>query len=69
MLCEYNDLGSHIVGYFSKEKASPRYYNVACILILPPYQRKGYGKVLIALSYEISKIEVSDVCSCVILGG
>ena len=31
--------------------------NVACILTLPPYQRKGYGKFLIAFSYELSKIE------------
>ncbi len=31
--------------------------NVACILTLPPYQRKGYGKLLIAFSYELSKME------------
>ena len=31
--------------------------NVACILTLPPYQRKGYGKLLIAFSYELSKLE------------
>ena len=31
--------------------------NVACIMILPPYQRKGYGKLLIAFSYELSKME------------
>jgi len=30
---------------------------MACILILPPYQRKGYGRFLIEFSYEISKIE------------
>eukprot|EP00007_Cunea_sp_BSH-02190019_P008164 CAMPEP_0174235046 /NCGR_PEP_ID=MMETSP0417-20130205/4606_1 /TAXON_ID=242541 /ORGANISM="Mayorella sp, Strain BSH-02190019" /LENGTH=1029 /DNA_ID=CAMNT_0015313491 /DNA_START=136 /DNA_END=3225 /DNA_ORIENTATION=- len=28
-----------------------------CILTLPPYQRKGYGKLLIQFSYELSKIE------------
>ena len=49
--------GSHIVGYFSKEKESPDGNNVACILTLPPYQRKGYGKLLIAFSYELSKME------------
>jgi len=49
--------GAHIVGYFSKEKESPDGNNVACILILPPFQRKGYGKLLIAFSYELSKIE------------
>lgn len=49
--------GAHMVGYFSKEKDSPEGNNVACILTLPPYQRKGYGKFLIAFSYELSKIE------------
>ncbi|XP_067640164.1 histone acetyltransferase KAT8-like isoform X2 [Eurosta solidaginis] len=49
--------GAHIVGYFSKEKESPESNNVACILILPPYQRKGYGKLLIAFSYELSRRE------------
>lgn len=33
-----------------QEKESPDGNNVACILILPPYQRKGYGKFLIAFS-------------------
>ena len=49
--------GYHIVGYFSKEKESSEDYNVACILTLPPYQRKGYGKLLIEFSYELSKFE------------
>ena len=31
-----------------KEKHSKESYNLACILTLPPYQRKGYGKFLIA---------------------
>lgn len=43
--------------YFSKEKCSEEGYNLACILTLPCYQRKGYGKFLIAMSYELSKIE------------
>ena len=29
------------VGYFSKEKQSNEHYNLACILTLPPHQRKG----------------------------
>jgi histone acetyltransferase HTATIP len=49
--------GCHLVGYFSKEKESAEGYNVACILTLPQYQRKGYGKLLIAFSYELSKRE------------
>ena len=43
--------------YFSKEKNSEEGYNLACILTLPSYQRKGYGKFLIAMSYELSKME------------
>ena len=49
--------GCHLVGYFSKEKESAEGYNVACILTLPQYQRKGYGKVLIQFSYELSRRE------------
>ncbi|XP_054707919.1 histone acetyltransferase KAT8-like [Uloborus diversus] len=57
VLTETDKHGAHIVGYFSKEKESPDGNNVACILTLPPYQRKGYGKFLIAFSYELSKKE------------
>ena len=32
--------------YFSKEKCSEEGYNLACILTLPAYQRKGYGASL-----------------------
>merc|ERR1712156_743997 len=57
VMCEYDEFGFHIVGYFSKEKESSEDYNVACILTLPPYQRKGFGKLLIEFSYELSKFE------------
>ncbi|CAJ0550534.1 Ff.00g104640.m01.CDS01 [Fusarium sp. VM40] len=49
--------GCHLVGYFSKEKESADGYNVACILTMPQYQRKGYGRLLIQFSYELSRIE------------
>ncbi|KAF9897685.1 K(lysine) acetyltransferase, partial [Lobosporangium transversale] len=45
------------VGFFSKEIVSYDGYNLACILILPPFQRKSYGKLLIEFSYELTKIE------------
>ncbi len=45
------------VGYFSKEKSCMEDYNLACILTLPAYQRKGYGKFLIAFAYELSRRE------------
>ena len=47
----------HVIAYFSKEKFSADDYNLACILTLPPYQRKGFGKFVIAFSYELSKVE------------
>ncbi|KAK4180865.1 putative histone acetyltransferase esa-1 [Triangularia setosa] len=52
-----DERGCHLIGYFSKEKESTDGYNVACILTLPQYQRKGYGRLLIQFSYELSKIE------------
>lgn len=52
-----DEKGQHLVGYFSKEKESADGYNVACILTLPQYQRKGYGRLLIQFSYELSRIE------------
>lgn len=57
VLCEVDARGAHVVGYFSKEKASEEGYNLACILALPAWQRKGYGKFLISFSYELSKLE------------
>jgi len=57
ILCVVDEQGYHLVGYFSKEKCSEDGYNLACILTFPQYQRKGYGKVLIAFSYELSKKE------------
>lgn len=56
-----DELGHHLVGYFSKEKESADGYNVACILTLPQYQRMGYGKLLIEFSYELSKKETKLV--------
>lgn len=58
ILCELDAWGNHhIVGYFSKEKQSTENYNLACILTFPPYQRKGYGKFLISVSFELTKRE------------
>ncbi|RYP17561.1 hypothetical protein DL765_004450 [Monosporascus sp. GIB2] len=47
----------HIVGFFSKEKMSWDNNNLACILVFPPWQRKGLGSVLMGVSYEISRRE------------
>ena len=48
---------SQIVGFFSKEKMSWDNNNLACILIFPPWQRKGLGALLMGISYEISRRE------------
>ena len=55
VLCEVDERGYHPVGYYSKEKYSDVGYNLACILTFPAQQRKGYGRFLIAFSYELSK--------------
>jgi GNAT superfamily N-acetyltransferase len=55
VLCEMDERGYHPVGYFSKEKYSDVGYNLACILSFPAHQRKGYGRFLIAFSYELTK--------------
>ncbi|OON17481.1 MOZ/SAS family protein, partial [Opisthorchis viverrini] len=57
VLCETDREGCHLVGYFSKEKVSVDNYNLACILTLPPFQKRGIGRFLITLSYELAKIE------------
>eukprot|EP00055_Hartaetosiga_balthica_P014279 m.77718 g.77718 ORF g.77718 m.77718 type:complete len:430 (+) comp8551_c0_seq1:57-1346(+) len=57
VMCTVDERGSHIVGYFSKEKESAEEYNVACILTLPQFQRMGYGKLLIEFSYALSQEE------------
>jgi histone acetyltransferase MYST1 len=57
VMCEVDNRGFHPVGYYSKEKYSDVGYNLACILTFPSHQRKGYGRFLIAFSYELSKKE------------
>jgi len=57
VLCEVDERGFHPVGYYSKEKYSDVGYNLACILTFPCHQRKGYGRFLIAFSYELTKKE------------
>lgn len=42
-----------------QEKNSFLNYNVSCILTLPPYQRQGYGRLLIDFSEYTSEISLS----------
>ena len=57
VLCEEDEEGSHIIGFFSKDKNSQEGYNLACICCLPFLQRSGFGSFLISFSYELSKLE------------
>ena len=57
VMTEVDERGAHVCGYFSKEKNPQRKNNLSCILCIPAYQRRGYGKFLVSFSYELSKIE------------
>lgn len=59
ILTRNDEVGSRIVGYFSKEKHCTQKNNVSCIMILPQYQKYGYGRFLIEFSYLLSKQENS----------
>lgn len=50
VMTEVDEFGAHFIGYFSKEKRSPKDYNVSCIMTLPVRQRKGWGNLLIEFS-------------------
>ncbi|EKM60584.1 uncharacterized protein PHACADRAFT_82828 [Phanerochaete carnosa HHB-10118-sp] len=55
ILTDADSTRDHVLGFFSKEKVSYDEYNLACIVVLPPYQRMGYGMLLIEFSYELSR--------------
>uniref|UniRef100_UPI00358E219A histone acetyltransferase KAT6B-like isoform X3 n=1 Tax=Myxine glutinosa TaxID=7769 RepID=UPI00358E219A len=57
VLTRHDAAGSHLVGYFSKEKLCQQRYNVSCLMVLPQYQRLGYGQLLIDFSYLLSRKE------------
>lgn len=53
----YDNSNNVPVGFFSKELNSWDDYNLACILVFPPFQSKGLGKLLIAFSYHLSQVQ------------
>ncbi|XP_051897548.1 histone acetyltransferase KAT6B [Pristis pectinata] len=57
VLTKNDEKGCHLVGYFSKEKLCQQKYNVSCIMIMPQYQRRGFGRFLIDFSYLLSRQE------------
>src|SRR5712675_1969488 len=50
VMTEVDDTGARFLGYFSKEKRSPKDFNVSCIMTLPVRQRQGWGNLLIEFS-------------------
>ncbi|KAG8345541.1 putative MOZ SAS family [Trypanosoma vivax] len=58
-LFEVDDYGYHFTGYFSKEwrKSVLCTNTLSCVVVLPPYRAKGYGSLLIEISYEMGRIE------------
>ncbi|KIN93255.1 hypothetical protein M404DRAFT_171560, partial [Pisolithus tinctorius Marx 270] len=56
ILTDADSQRDHVLGFFSKEKYSYDDYNLACIVVLPPYQRKGYGMLMIEFSTYPSSI-------------
>ncbi|XP_017292291.1 histone acetyltransferase KAT6B isoform X2 [Kryptolebias marmoratus] len=57
ILTKNDEKGCHLVGYFSKEKLCQQKYNVSCIMIMPQYQRQGFGRFLIDFSYLLTRRE------------
>jgi hypothetical protein len=46
-----------VTGFFSKEKMSWDNNNLACLLVFPPFQRRGLGQILIGASYHLGRAE------------
>ncbi|KAF7377728.1 Histone acetyltransferase [Mycena sanguinolenta] len=55
LVTDADSRSDHVYGFFSKEKVSYDDYNLACIITLPPYQRQGFGMLMIEFSYELSR--------------
>ncbi|ELU41339.1 MOZ/SAS family domain-containing protein [Rhizoctonia solani AG-1 IA] len=50
----------HFLAYFSQEKISYDDYNLACIVTLPPYQKRGYGMLLIEFNSVYATLSSYD---------
>lgn len=44
-----------VAGFFSKEVHPWFNYNLACIVVFPPFQRRGLGHLMIGFSYRLTK--------------
>ncbi|WWC71122.1 uncharacterized protein I206_105075 [Kwoniella pini CBS 10737] len=48
-----------VMAFFSKEKLSYDDFNLACIVTFPPFQNRGFGKLLIEFSYYLTRYSKS----------
>ena len=55
VLCECDEYGAHVVSFFSRDCRWLDNNILACILVLPPYQREGYGRLMISIAYEMAR--------------
>lgn len=55
VMCKCDENGAHIAAFFSRYSNWSDNNILACIVVLPHYQRKGYSSILISLAYEIAR--------------
>ena len=55
VLFRMHERGYELTAFFSKHLRSATHNVLSCIVVLPVYQKLGYGSVLISLAYEIAK--------------
>jgi len=65
VITESDSIGARFVGYFSKEKQSPKDYNVSCIMTLPVRQRRGWGNLLIDFSKSSARSMPESSCELI----
>ena len=57
VLCECDDLGAHVVGFFWRTGKWSDFNICSSLVVLPPFQNKGYGSLLIKIAYHIAKLK------------
>lgn len=55
VLCECDEYGAHVVSFFSRDFQWRDNNILACILVLPPWQKHGYGRLMISIAYEMAR--------------
>ena len=57
VLCECDELGAHVVGFFCRTAKWSDFNICSSLVVLPPFQRKGYGSLLIRVMYHLAKMK------------